>query len=124
VRVLLDTHVFLWWAQDDPRLGASARAAIRAASEACVSIVTAWEIAIKRAIGKLGVPPLSAELFDSEGFTLVPVTLEHAAVSADLPLHHRDPFDRMLVAQAHHEGLTLITHNRRLFAYSIPIVRA
>ena len=124
MRVLLDTHVFLWWALDDPRLGVSARGAIGAASEAFVSIVTAWEIAIKRAIGKLDVLPLSADLLDSHGFTLVPATLEHAALSSELPLHHRDPFDRMLIAQAHYEGLTLVTHDRRLFAYPIPIVRA
>jgi PIN domain nuclease of toxin-antitoxin system len=124
VRILLDTQVFLWWARDDPQLPASARDAIRAAPEAFVSIVTAWEIAIKRAIGKLDMLPLSAELLDSHGFTLVPVTLEHAALSSELPLHHRDPFDRMLIAQARHEGLTLVTHDRRLFAYPIPIVRA
>ena len=68
--------------------------------------------------------PLSAELLDNHGFTLAPVTLEHAALSSELPLHHRDPFDRMLIAQARHEGLTLVTHDRRLFAYPIPIVRA
>ena len=123
LRVLLDTHAFLWWTQDDPRLGSAARNAIRTASEACVSIVTAWEIAIKRAIGKLDMLPVSSDLLDDLGFTLVPVTLEHAALSSYLPLHHRDPFDRMLIAQAYHEGLTLVTHDARLFVYPIPIVR-
>lgn len=123
-RILLDTHVFLWWAEENPRLGAAARDAIRTASEAWISMVTAWEIAIKYAIGKLNILPLSADLLDREGFSLLPLTLDHAAESAHLPVHHRDPFDRMLVAQARHERLTLITHDRRLFAYDVPIIRA
>ena len=89
-----------------------------------MSIVTAWEIAIKRAIGKLEMPPETGDFLDAQGFTLVPVTLEHVAVSSYLPLLHRDPFDRMLVAQAYHEKLTLVTHDARLFAYPIPVVRA
>jgi PIN domain nuclease of toxin-antitoxin system len=120
----LDTHVLLWWARDDPRLGSVARDAIRTAPDACVSIVTAWEIAIKRAIGKLQMLPVTDAFLDAQGFTLVPVTLEHAAVSSYLPLHHGDPFDRMLVAQAYHEKLTLVTHDARSFAYPIPILRA
>ena len=124
VRVLLDTHVYLWWAQNDPRLSAAAYGAIRTSSEARISIVTAWEIAIKYAIGKLKMAPLSADLLDRHGFTLLGLTLDHAAESAYLPIHHRDPFDRMLVAQARHERLTLITHDRRLLAYDVAIIRA
>jgi PIN domain nuclease of toxin-antitoxin system len=124
LRVLLDTHVLVWWASDDPRLGSAGRDAIRTATDAYVSIVTAWEIAIKRAIGKLKMLPVTDDFLDAQGFNLVPVTLDHAAVSSYLPLHHRDPFDRMLVAQAYHEKLTLVTHDPRLFAYPIPIVRA
>jgi PIN domain nuclease of toxin-antitoxin system len=124
MRVLLDTHVLVWWARDDPRLGGAARDAIRTATHAGVSIVTAWEIAIKRAIGKLKMLPVTGDFLDAQGFTLVPVTLEHVALSSYLPLHHKDPFDRMLVAQAYHEKLTLVTHDARLFAYPIPIVRA
>lgn len=124
MRVLLDTHVFLWWVRDDLRLGSAARDAVQTASEACISIVTAWEIAIKRAIGKLDMLPLTGDFLDAQGFDLLPVTLEHAALSSYLPLHHKDPFDRMLVAQAYHEGLTLVTHDSMLFAYPIPIVRA
>ncbi len=123
-RILLDTHVFLWWAENDPRLGVAARDAIRTTSDASISIVTAWEIAIKHAIGKLNILPLSADLLDREGFRLLPVTLDHAAESAHLPVHHRDPFDRMLVAQARHEHLTLITHDRRLFSYDVAIIPA
>ena len=89
MRVLLDTHVLIWWARDDPRLGSAARDAIRTATHAGVSIVTAWEIAIKRAIGKLEMPPVTGDFLDAQGFTLVPVTLEHLAVSSYLPLLHR-----------------------------------
>ena len=124
LRVLLDTHVLVWWASDDPRLGSAGRDAIRTATDAYVSIVTAWEIAIKRAIGKLKMLPVTDDFLDAQGFNLVPVTLDHAAVSSFLPLHHRDPFDRMLVAQAYHEKLTLVTDDARLFAYPIPIFRA
>ncbi|MDF2781730.1 MAG: twitching motility protein PilT [Geminicoccaceae bacterium] len=123
-RVLLDTHAFLWWAENDPRLSAAARDAIRTASDACISIVTPWEIAIKCAIDKLRMLPVSADLLDQQGFSLLPVTLDHAAESANLPVHHRDPFDRILVAQARHERLTLITQDRRLFAYDVAIIRA
>jgi PIN domain nuclease of toxin-antitoxin system len=121
-RLLLDSHVLLWWAEDNPRLPASVAASIWNADTVLVSIATAWEIAIKVALGKLRAPMSVAEMLDEAGFDLLPVTLDHTVEVGRLPLHHRDPFDRMLIAQARVERLRLITHDRQLRAYDIPIL--
>ena len=98
--LLLDTQAFLWWVTDDRRLSKRARTAV-AATPCVVSIASCWEMAIKASIGKLTVPlPVSRfmqEQLEINGFSLLPVALEAAAVVADLPFHHRDPFDRLLV---------------------------
>ncbi len=110
MRLLLDTHVFLWWWSDAAELGASARAAIAdPANEVFVSAVVAWEIVIKRALGKLGFEGTVATAVAEEGFTTLPVSVAHVDEVARLPDHHRDPFDRLLVAQARVESLTLVT---------------
>jgi PIN domain nuclease of toxin-antitoxin system len=126
MRMLLDTHVVLWSVEAPHRLGPAARADLSDRShEVLVSVVALWELATKRAIGKLQLDVV--ELVDelrSQDIDLLPVRPEHALSVADLPLHHRDPFDRMLVAQARHEGLTLVTADRRLEAYSVAVLRA
>jgi PIN domain nuclease of toxin-antitoxin system len=118
-RVLLDTHTLIWWAEDDPRLPEAADLRIRHADLAVVSIASAWEIAIKASLGRLTLPVAVEDILEIAGFALLPVTLAHTTEVARLPPHHRDPFDRMLVAQARIEGLTLVTGNRRLAAYDV-----
>ena len=111
MRVLLDTHAFLWFIADDARLSARAREAIAGADEAFVSLATCWEIAIKVSIGKLTLSApvdrfLPLHLADN-GFQLLPIELGHVTRVATLPWHHRDPFDRVLVAQSLDETLTV-----------------
>lgn len=123
MRVLLDTHALLWWGKGSPRLSAEAKEVLVAADEVRVSLVSVWELATKEAIGKLDVilvdfltsvlaqlpPPLSPTIADCLHY-------------AGLPRHHRDPFDRMLVAQAAVGGFTLMTDDDRLAMYRVPIV--
>ncbi len=125
-RLLLDTHVWLWWQANDRRLGPRARDVIRDASEVRFSAASAWEIAIKTGLGKLRLPPdadIDGEL-KRVGFAALPVTVGHAALVRTLPPLHRDPFDRMLVAQALAEGLTLVTADTALQPYGIAVVDA
>ncbi len=126
MNVLLDTQALLWWLSDDPRLGTRARAEIaERAGLVCVSAASAWEISVKAALGKLAVPTDDiGAVVEDEGFEPLPITFEHARVAGHLPAHHRDPFDRMLVAQAQVEHLTLLTTDRRLAAYDVEIAWA
>src|SRR5262245_38446509 len=123
VRLLIDTHVFLWW-----RVGRAMRAeameAIRTADDVVVSAASAWEVSVKAAAGKLRPPASFADGVAQSGFVPLPINLVHAAVAGELPPHHRDPFDRMLVAQARAERLTLVSHDRRLEPYGMPIIWA
>jgi len=122
MRLLLDTHVFLWWRTGSRHLRPSAQRAIADAHIVFVSAATAWEAAIKAALGRLRIPDtIEAGVIDS-GFEKLPISFVHAEAAARLPLHHADPFDRMLVAQARAEGLTLVTHDRRLALYAIDIL--
>ena len=155
VRLLLDTHVFLWWRADDKRLRAAVRKAIAEAEIVFVSAASAWEAAIKARLGRLDIPEpfetgvlasgfarlpidfahaervalgrlqipdtVEAGVIDS-GFEKLPINFSHAEDAARLPPHHNDPFDRMLIAQAAAEGLTLVTHDRRLQPYDIEIM--
>jgi len=121
-RLLLDTHVFLWWRADSPRLENAARQAIADAEVVFVSAATAWEAAIKASLGRLRIPEsMEAGVADS-GFEKLPITFAHAEAAAALPPLHSDPFDRMLVAQARSEGLVLVTHDRRMQPYDVPIL--
>lgn len=123
--LLLDTHVLLWVATRDDRLGGRAAAAIRDGRRVVfVSAASAWEIAIKRAIGKLDAPRDLAELMERYRFTPLDVTIEHALETEALPPHHRDPFDRLLVAQARRERLTLVSADPRLRAYEVRVLPA
>ena len=122
MRLLLDSHTLLWWLEDDrPRLGPQAQALITdAANEVFVSAATIWELAIKRATGKLQTPAdLEAEVRQN-GFIALPISFRHAERAGRLPLLHRDPFDRMLVAQAQAENLTLITGDASIARYAVP----
>ena len=120
--LLLDTHVFLWWRTDDQRLNSAAREAISLAEVVFVSAASAWEAHIKMALGKLDLPePFSAGVADS-CFSELPIHFSHVEKAAGLPPHHRDPFDRLLVAQAANEHLVLVSHDRILESYKIPIL--
>jgi PIN domain nuclease of toxin-antitoxin system len=118
MRLLLDTHVFIWAVTDNRRLKATARALLASAQEVYVSSASIWEIAIKSRLGKLesNADELAAAI-ETSGFIELPVTARHAAEVARLPLHHSDPFDRMLLAQAFSEPLRFVTADRTLEIY-------
>jgi PIN domain nuclease of toxin-antitoxin system len=118
MRLLLDTHLLLWIAQDSPRLSAQARGQITAAEAVYFSVATIWEIAIKSRLGKLKADVKRvAELAGLRGLIELPVYSRHAVVVGSLPLHHGDPFDRLLVGQAIADQMTLLTADRQLAAY-------
>ena len=121
-KLLLDTHVFLWWRANDPLLHEAAISAIANADVVFVSVATAWEAAIKTSLGRLDLPGTVESGVEDSGFEKLQISFSHAEAAAALPPHHGDPFDRMLVAQAVSEGLTLITHDRRLEAYEVSIL--
>jgi PIN domain nuclease of toxin-antitoxin system len=126
VRLLLDTHAYLWWLADDPGLSAAARSAIAAPESIVhVSAATIWEAEIKAALGRLDTN--GADLADeiaSNGFVELAITARHAASAGRLPRHHADPFDRMLVAQARSEGLLLVTRDRQVTDYEVDLLPA
>lgn len=125
MRLLLDTHALIWWLEGGARLRDEARAAIRSrANEVRVSPVSAVEIAIKVAKGKLGAPGDLVAQMARHGFTALPVTIEHGIAMLGFPAEHGDPFDRLLIAQARCEGLTIVTADRALAAYDVPIMPA
>jgi PIN domain nuclease of toxin-antitoxin system len=125
MNLLLDTHVLIWAFADDPRLAPSARELIGDGNnQVFVSAATAWEIAIKRALGKLEAPSDYLEGLRRYRFTPLDITTEHALGVERLPPHHDDPFDRVLVAQAQAERLTMVTRDRRISAYDIRVVEA
>lgn len=117
MRLLLDTHAFIWWSDADARMSAEMRETVREADEVFVSIASAWEIAIKVSLGRL----VFSETFDValtiSHFEPLAIEVRHTEKIKTLPLHHRDPFDRMLVAQGLVEDLILVTADRRLEAY-------
>ena len=125
MELLLDARALLWWLADDPRLGRHARAEIAKHSNSIyVSAAAAWEIATKRAIGKLEAPGRIAAWIDEEGFLELPISVAHAVRSVELPAHHRDPFDRLMIAQAQLEDLTLVARDDRIDAYDVSILDA
>jgi PIN domain nuclease of toxin-antitoxin system len=119
-RLLVDTDALLWWLDDAPELSAVARAAIAdPANQPLVSTASVWEIAIKASLGKLTVPPELPDEIDDAGFTWLPVGVEHGWAARELPFHHRDPFDRLLIAQALEEHLPLVTRDPHFAAYGV-----
>jgi len=129
VKLLLDTHVLLWAATIPDELDTKAREMIEdGTQDVLVSVVSAWEIAIKQSLGKLELPSAAEqwlpEVLRRSGFELAEVGLAAALQVRALPWHHRDPFDRLLVAQALEEGYTLVTREEALAAYGVPILKA
>ena len=125
MRLLLDTHALLWWLEDSPELSADARERIADGSnEVAVSAASAWEMAIKQAAGRLRVPDDLGDALEASHLMPLPITLEHAFRAGSLPPHHQDPFDRMLIAQALIEGLTIVTRDARFEPYGVPLLAA
>lgn len=125
MNLLLDTHALLWWLADDPRLTAASRNAIADGSNlVSVSAASAWEISIKRALGKLESPPDLVSTVISSGLTPLPISLDHATLAGALPRHHDDPFDRMLVAQAMAERMTVVTADPAFAPYGVAVLEA
>jgi PIN domain nuclease of toxin-antitoxin system len=121
--LIVDTHAALWFLEGDRRLSKAARALIENGEiERRLSAASVWEVAVKRKLGKLDVRADFHELLYRQGLRALAITDAHAARIADLPLHHRDPFDRMLVAQAQAENLSILSADRRLAAYDVPLL--
>ena len=124
-RLLIDTHVFLWWLSDDPQLGPKARDLIsNPGNQVFVSAATAWEISIKKSIGKLDAPDDLDAIAEEEGFEKLPISFFHGEHAGDLPRYHRDPFDRMLIAQSQTEGLEIITADKSIPKYAVKAISA
>lgn len=123
--LLIDTHILLWWLAASPLLSVDLTKRIGAGGGAIVvSPVVGWEIEIKRAAGKLDCPDDLEEQIAANAFTILPVSFRHAVLAGRLPLHHKDPFDRLLIAQAQAERLTLVTADTRFQAYDVDLLPA
>jgi PIN domain nuclease of toxin-antitoxin system len=123
--LLLDTHVLLWWLEDPKKLSREAKRAMQdGRNPVYISAVVAWEIAIKKALGKLDSPDDLEGAIEASRFLTLPITISHALAVRSLPDYHRDPFDRMLIAQALHEGFRLVTRDSNIARYSVPQIVA
>ena len=123
MRILLDTHILLWWLADDPLLPGEATIAIADAdTEVVVSAASAWEISINAASGRLVAPDDLLDALVANDFVTLAISASHAIAAGCLPAHHSDPFDRMLIAQAQAEGLTLVSVDRRFPAYDVELL--
>jgi PIN domain nuclease of toxin-antitoxin system len=125
VILLLDAHAFLWWLRDEDTLDPGARSAISdPANEILVSAATVWELETKRALGKLEAPNDLVATIQAESFSCLPVLGEDAARAGRLPLHHRDPFDRMLIAQAARLDAVIVSRDAAFGPYEVAVLRA
>jgi PIN domain nuclease of toxin-antitoxin system len=124
VRLLLDSHVVLWWLVDDERLGSRASKAIAEADTVAFSVVTPWELGVKQQRGKIDLPDGYLRPLLDQGFAVVPISLDHVEEVSLLPAHHRDPFDRMLIAQARLEAMTLVSADSAFADYDVELLAA
>lgn len=124
MRLLLDTHVILWWLSDSDELSDQVKDLLDTEPSAHLSAVSAWEIAIKQTLGKLDGPDDLAERVRDSQFTTLPITAGHGVRAGRLPALHRDPFDRILVAQAQIEGMTIVTRDKWIPRYDVPVMAA
>lgn len=123
MKLLLDTHILIWYLAGDPKLPSAIRdLLVDPDNQVFVSVASVWEIAIKKALGKLASPDNLPEVLVECGFEVLQITIFHALQAGALPRHHDDPFDRMLVAQAMLEDLTLATRDSRIPAYGVSIL--
>ena len=124
MRLLLDTHALLWWLADEG-LSAQAREAIADPDNlVAVSAASAWEISIKKALGKLAAPDDLEQQIQAGGFTALPISIAHGIAAGRLARHHEDPFDRVLIAQAITEGMTIVTRDKRFDDYAVALLPA
>lgn len=123
MKLLLDTHVAIWWLDGDRRLSSATRAAIESAAVVYLSVVSLWEILIKQDRGRLDLPAGFTDALEDD-FVDLPLTLDHVLAGRALPLLHRDPFDRMLIAQAVVEEMTIVSGDRALADYHVPLLPA
>ena len=125
MNLLLDTHMLLWWLGDTARLTRREREAIADAENTVyLSAVVVWEIRIKQALGKVRLPERFRRVVDAEPLVELPMTVAHAHAVGELPSIHRDPFDRMLVAQASCEGFTIVTRDPTIPGYPVSVLKA
>lgn len=123
MNLLLDTHIVLWWFSDSTKLSKNSKKIISDTNNIIfVSAATAWEISIKRNLGKLSAPDELGKALEINGFQPIAITLEHAELAGSLPRHHDDPFDRMLIAQSKIDQLTLLTHDKHFKTYKIDLL--
>lgn len=120
MRFLLDTHALLWWLADEGLTDQAKDAIADPANLVMVSAASAWEISIKKALGKLAAPDDLERQVDESGFTPLAISITHGLAAGQLPRLHDDPFDRMLIAQAFAEGLTVVTNDKRFSEYDVP----
>jgi PIN domain nuclease of toxin-antitoxin system len=124
VRLLLDTHALLWWLADESLHPGAQDAIADPANLVAVSAASAWEISIKKALGKLAAPDDLEQQVEAGGFVPLPISIAHGTAAGQLPHHHDDPFDRMLIAQAFAEGLTIVTRDKRFDDYGVAVLPA
>lgn len=124
MRLLLDTHVVLWHLKGEQELSTEARAAVESAEEINFSVVSFAEIGVKAAVGKLAVPPDLHDRVVAMGVRILNLSPDHGLAVGELPMHHRDPFDRLLIAQARASKLTLLTADRRMRDYEVDVIAA
>ena len=122
MKLLLDTHVVLWWRLDSARLKAPVRRRIGSVAIVWVSAASGWEVAIKQTLGKLRLSDSFASMVADSQFDELPITLRHTEQVTGLPAYHTDPFDRLLVAQAQVEGATVVSHDRQFEQYDVPML--
>lgn len=123
MKLLLDTHILLWWLADSSKLSKKLREYIEDSNNLIfVSIASAWEIAIKCSLGKLSAPSDLKDALKANGFLPVPINLDHALLAGSLPRHHEDPFDRLIIAQSQIDDLTVLTQDKHFKLYDIEIL--
>ena len=124
MQLLLDTHALIWWLSKDSTLAVEAKNAIADPDNIVfVSAASAWEIAIKKSLGKLQAPDDLSIQIEEKKFTPLAISIDHALTVEKLPLHHQDPFDRILIAQAMHENSIIVTRDRKFEAYEVKIIK-
>ncbi len=126
MRVLIDTHILLWFINDDPQLSQKTKALLQSDTDVAVSIASLWEIAIKVSIGKLTLPNSVENLFPQQlrlnQIDLLPIEVSHLQAVSTLPFHHRDPFDRLIIAQAIVEKIGLVSVDKAFEAYGVNLI--